>query len=541
VSAQITEQVEDQHRSGHESILHALQPIARRLWWRALRDHIATGVCIALAAAIGFQLLRLISPANVALWRVLLAIGVLAAIAWVAWQGRRQLNLARAASEADERANLKDELKSAYWFLGRDERSPLIEVLLQRACGTAKGLIAPQVVPGVAPKRVALLISLAVVTGALAWWSPRLAHSSLGRALAGGAGDAQASTPGATGKDAQGAAAARALQEEKEKAAAAQAAAQASAQQRAAALAQAQSAAASAMAKSGGETPDWAKLESALARLKGQDADGALAAAIKARDAQRVAKLLEALARKQELAQADPAVQPQLSIPFTDRGEGFIPKLQDLFEQQDDPFKDPEALAEEAAQEELRKAAEAVTKLDENSQSPQRKQLRHEEAYSASIGRDSVIEASRYGERDPNEKTEQQTGSSQTGETQMQGGMMHRRAAMTRGDPNQDGGSRVGEAEGDAKADPMIGKKTARLNAQLRRVDIEAKKQDEQGEGDPDKFFAATRQQESKLAYTDVARRARYVTEEATSGEQVPLTYRGVVKDYFINLRQKEK
>lgn len=526
--------------SEHENILHALQPIARRMWWRALRDQIAAGLCLILAGALAYQLLRLFAPGGTAIWRVLFALVAIGAVAWVVWQARRQLSLARAAGEADERANLKDELKSAYWFLGREQRSPLVDILLQRAAKTAQGLTAPQVVPGVFPKNAALLAVLAVMTGALAWWSPQLAQSRLVSALTAKLDQAQAQTGGADGKRAgvnteqQQRAQAQAQAEAAAKAAAA------AAEERARTLAQAQSAAeAAGNAKAGGDSAqEWAKLEGALQRLGGQDADGALAAAIKARDAQRAAKLLEELARKQDLAQADPAVQPQLNVPFKNQGEGFIPKLQDLFKQQEDPFESPEGI--EDPEEELRKAAETVQKLEEGAQSSQRKQLRHEEAYSASIGRDSVIEASRYGERDPNDKLDS-TGSSQTGETQMQGGVMHRRAAMTRGDPDQDGGSRVGEADGDAKADPMIGKKTERLSAQLKRVDIEAKKQDEQGEGDPDKFFAATRQQESKLAYTEVARRARYVTEEATSGEQVPLTYRGVVKDYFINLRQKEK
>jgi hypothetical protein len=523
--------------SEHESILHALQPIARRMWWRGLRDQIVAGLCVVLAAALVYQVLRLIAPSATQVWRVLFGLVAVGAVAWVAWRAQQQFSLARAAGEADERANLKDELKSAHWFLQGEQRSPLINMLLQRAANTAKSLAAQRVVPGGAPRGIALLAVLAVLTGALAWWSPQLAKSRLVAALtpSGGAQDAAVSGAG----EAATAAAKRAAQEAQAKAEAA-AKEKAAAQERARALAEAQDAASAALGKAdaGAGSQEWAKLEDALQRLGGKDADGALAAAIKARDAQRAAKLLAELARKQELAQADTAAQQMPNVPFSDHSEGFVPKLQDLFKQQEDPFDNPKGV--EDPDEELRKAAETVQKLEENAQSSQRKQLRHEEAYSASIGRDSVIEASRYGERDPNEKLDS-TGSSQTGETQMQGGVMHRRAAMTRGDPDKDGGSRVGEADGDSKADPMLGKKTERLKTQLKRVDIEAKKQDEHGEGDPDKFFAATRQQESKLAYTDVARRARYVTEEATSGEQVPLTYRNVVKDYFINLRQKEK
>lgn len=524
--------------SEHDSILHALQPIAKRMWWRGVRDQMVAGLCIVLAAALGYQVLRLVAPNATQVWRILFGLVALGVVAWIAWHAHQQFSLARAAGEADERANLKDELKSAHWFLQGEQRSPLINMLLQRAANTAKNLAAQQVVPGTPPRGIALLAVLAVLTGALAWWSPQLAKSRLVAGLTASSGGAQ---DAAVNSGAEGAAASakRAAQEAQAKAEAA-AKEKAAEQERARTLAEAQSAANAAIGKAdaGAGSQEWAKLEDALQRLGGKDADGALAAAIKARDAQRAAKLLAELARKQELAQADAAVQPLPNIPFSDHSEGFVPKLQDLFKQQEDPFENPNAV--EDPDEELRKAAETVQKLEENAQSSQRKQLRHEEAYSASIGRDSVIEASRYGERDPNDKLDS-TGSSQTGETQMQGGVMHRRAAMTRGDPDKDGGSRVGEADGDSKADPMLGKKTERLKSQLKRVDIEAKKQDEHGEGDPDKFFAATRQQESKLAYTDVARRARYVTEDATSGEQVPLTYRNVVKDYFINLRQKEK
>ncbi len=530
--------------SEHDNIVHALQPIAKRLWWQSLRQHIVAGLSVLVAGVLAYQVLRLLAPSATTLRYALFVLVALGAVVWVIGRARREYGLAQAAGEADERANLKDELKSAYWFLGRKERSPLIDALLQRASGTAKRITAPQVVPGAMPRGVALLALLAVLSSALAWFSPQLAQSKLLARLTAGPAtpDGDSAAPSQNSAE-QAAKRAQELRRAAQAKAEAEAAAKAKAlaeQQAREAVEQAQRDAAAALGKAGaGDVQEWAKLESALQRMGAQDKDGALAAAIKARDAARAAKLLEEMARRQELAQADPAVQPQPDVPFTDRGEGFIPKLQDLFKQQEDPFDNP--LAVEDPEEELRKAAEAVQKLEENAQTSQRRQLRHEQAYSASIGRDSVIEASRYGERDPNEELDQ-TGSSQTGETQMQGGMMHRRAAMTRGDPDQDGGSRVGEADGDAKADPMIGKKTERLKAQLKRVDIEAKKKDEQNnEGDPDKFFAATRQQESKLAYAEVARRARYVSEEATSGEQVPLIYRGVVKDYFINLRQKEK
>jgi len=59
----------------------------------------------------------------------------------------RRTSLARAAAEADTRAALKDELKSAYWFIAHPHPSPWTAAQLEHAARCARELDVPRLLP----------------------------------------------------------------------------------------------------------------------------------------------------------------------------------------------------------------------------------------------------------------------------------------------------------------------------------------------------------------------------------------------------------
>jgi hypothetical protein len=58
------------------------------------------------------------------------------------------------------RAGLNDEIKSAYWFMGQDDSSPWIDLLVGRAAGTARRLDPRRLVPVTIPKRFWIALAL---------------------------------------------------------------------------------------------------------------------------------------------------------------------------------------------------------------------------------------------------------------------------------------------------------------------------------------------------------------------------------------------
>ena len=68
------------------------------------------------------------------------AIVALAVVALLAWRLARPTTLAQAAGAADTRAALKDELKSAHWFVQRAARGAFVELMVTRAAQTAQRL-----------------------------------------------------------------------------------------------------------------------------------------------------------------------------------------------------------------------------------------------------------------------------------------------------------------------------------------------------------------------------------------------------------------
>src|SRR6266446_943557 len=164
-----------------EVILSVLRNIERRLWLRRVLQDIAYGACVILFSLIALQFV------GVALSSAVPAVGtgartaVVAAVlmlgAYIAWRALRQVTLAQAAGEADARARLKDELKSAYWFVSTPEPSPFAALQIARAAATARRLDPGAIVPGRPPRSLYAVAGLGAALLLVTWIAPRQSHS----------------------------------------------------------------------------------------------------------------------------------------------------------------------------------------------------------------------------------------------------------------------------------------------------------------------------------------------------------------------------
>src|SRR5262252_2730691 len=346
-------------RSTHRAMLdRSLAHIARRLRTRrALREGAAAACCVAGALLLYQLALTAIGSARaVEALRWVLIGGVVVALVWFGVRLSRRVTTGDAAALADRAADLKDELKSAYWLAG-DEPSAralregegenrgngeFIALLLQRATASAQRLDARRVVPVAAPRGLMVAFAMAVLAAALAWWSPRWTHP-VGTVAEVLTHSQQPAKPSAR------------------------------ADQSASDLAQKNSQVASseqAGANAAGTAPhasevDWASLERAAASLGQSEAAHALAAAIRNRDVRRATELLEQIERS-------PAAQPStdrtyagVARPMRERagqadastGRDLLSALGDMFHAQVDQVG---LDADKSAENDIRRAMEAA-------------------------------------------------------------------------------------------------------------------------------------------------------------------------------------
>src|SRR5687767_13993403 len=114
-----------------EILLLRLAQFSRRMQLnRRLRD-LGSMACVMFGLLGLHEILKaVIGPAKlVAALVPLLIVACVCVLAVYGWRLMRRVPLDRAASEADVRAGLKDELKSAYWFVRHESPSPLVELL----------------------------------------------------------------------------------------------------------------------------------------------------------------------------------------------------------------------------------------------------------------------------------------------------------------------------------------------------------------------------------------------------------------------------
>ncbi len=517
-----------------EVILSVLGSIERRLWLRRALQEITYGACVVLFSLIAFQFvgvaLSLAIPAVGTGARTAVVAAVVMLGAYIAWRALRQVTLAQAAGEADERARLKDELKSAYWFVSTPEPSPFAALQIARAAATARRLDPGAIVPGRPPHSLYAVAGLGAALLLVTWIAPRQSHSW-------------------DGADAAAMAAARETQDLR------------------------------ALLEGAPQDPEIEKLDRALEELQRADAtaEEKARAAAQARDAieqanMEAAAAREGLVRLAEAVRPNPRFEKAAEALRAGRNEEALALLRQmraevggqhtraLEKEGTQPLSDSEKAPDRGLEERLAEASrdlssinarvdqdvldrvvnalqEANQRLEVQSRVVEVKR-RMQEAMIPTSQR-SALTASQF---DSSDNAPNATASPDTGNEDIRGGAMFRQGAVTRrnDEPARDG-NMSGSAAGNSEALALEGAATRRLDAQLKLEAIHRRDDADDEKAGQGWFYSASQEQKSLLGFEDVRARPSFDRENAMSFERVPIRQKQAVKDYFLNLHESEK
>jgi hypothetical protein len=496
--------------SDREILFRSLRRVAARLSWSRRVPELGRLVCLLVALALAAEILKVFGvPAQVlsGLAPLLLFIALVAVAVFV-WRIVRPTTLAQAAGAADARAGLRDELKSAYWFAEHPARDAFVEVLLARAARTAQAIDPRGLIPLAMPRSARAALVLALLTGALAWFSPRLNFPALH-----GSGPASALAAGVPSGDSGPAI------NEFEK------------------LLEQQRASASTAPQDAVSMPDqkatWTQIEEAVGQLPAGGEHDAIRRAVAARDARLVAKLLQALRHKQaDAAELDSIQRPGDEPIAASLEHGSLERLQE------DPEKGSKPVQAPPADDFAQPTARVRQQLREQAEEERR--------------RITGMPAEGDPEFNPRMRAINRSGVAMR-ELKYAAGEAADAGAQTQADGPAmgppDGKGRSGGSSGEHPESsfstefdptPVLAAPTERLEAKMQRVRIERTGDPEQ-EATREEFFAETRRRASQVDYESLDVQWRTRREDVLQQGRTPLSYREAVKRYFLTQHGKEE
>jgi len=460
-----------------------------------LRDA-ALLACALLGLLAFFQLLRAVVPVPPVLAALtpLFLLAALGCVAAFGWRLGRRVTLAQAAAAADARAGLKDELKSAYWLDEPEPRAAIIALLLQRACGDAQRLDPKRLFPLRPPPSALAAFALAALCAGLSWLAPKVAATAPDRAALGVA--TPSGTPSAAGTDP------------------------------------------SAGSTAGGDRHHavWSALDELAERLTGNAQAEAIRRAVAARDAPRAAHLLSAMRRREAAAAAQTAsAHPEGEQMTAELAQGILERLQELMrgEESAAPVGEPPAPAHNTG----RLARQLREDMGDAERGRDERSSQGEMQLNAML---RAISRTSLGER----QLAQGGGEAgeENGRAQTSGGAMGRRLSRTRAG-GSDGEQPTGDPGGEREADPLLGARTQRLQAQLQKARVERDGEDDEpsSEGREESFYDVTQAQAAQLALREVGTRPAQSAESLMTGQRTPLAYHEAVKRYSLSQHRKER
>lgn len=510
-------------------IIGMLAQLGRRIRAaRAIRDA-AFCACMLFFLLLCLQLvlpgLTAAMPAAAAPVRGVAFLAMAVALFEVARRNARRISAREAATQADERGHLHDELKSACCFLEAGSVSAFEALQIRRAALTVARLNPAALVPQTVPGSTWAALLLAVLLATTMAGTPQLS-----RARGAGAGIAPAAHD--EGDDLH------------------------------------------ALLQDGPKSVEVEKLDRALHEL--QKTQGSVAekmrAVAEARDAIDQANM-EASAAREGLAQLGESLKadPKFEAVARAMGEGRIDEAQALLrelrasaapqtqageaERKPGEPVDGAAPADGAGRDLASKTAalnqEAINRVTRALEAAQERievqnrvnaVKRRMDAGLAVTSQRSQLTASQFDNR---VTAANPTPAPETGNVQMRGGTLFRQAAVAKeGNEESHDGSQTGDASGDSVAEPLEGAATRRLDAQLKLETILQKHDDTDepnGNGDAGWFYSPSREQKSVLQTEAVRPRGDYERDVAAEHDRVPVRQRVAVKNYFLNLHESEK
>ena len=524
-------------REQERSVLtRTLTRIDRRVRLNGALEHLSIAVCLVLGVLLVLQVGKMLLPVAPppGFWVVGASAVLFAAfLAWSEWGGSR---LERAAVVADTKGDLHDELKTAYWFMGRGGDSPWIELQLARAAATARRLDVRKLVPTSIPRRfmaalgmfVALqVLALIPLEGPLLSFATAADSAALAQARARQLEDIRDLVEDAAALEGEADAEVLAQLEETLRELETD---QLSMEELLRDLREAQN-----MLEEG--NLEMSALEEALSDLAAefQDSDelGDLAEALQDEDLRLASELMRELS--ENLSSLSEEETAELMAQLREAAMSDLPGLEELLE----------SLREAADALENQETGDAQEALEEEADRMQQMADRQE----AQEGRN---EASRQMQAMGESATEQQSGMEQLlgmqqgdsgGEDAAEAGM-----AMPSDEVKQSAGSTEAQDSsgppGHATSEAMGGEQefgaATTLEVQLSMEMLDEPAPRPESEPDPDDVFKeASRQESSTLQYRDVRSPSSYAAGSALTVDRIPWRYRGLVKKYFLTIRPR--
>jgi hypothetical protein len=517
-----------------EIIFGVLHGIGRRLWVGRALQEVFFGLCVLLFFLIAFRLAGAVQPSGIPATGIPVWLPVGAALggfaAYLVWRISRRITLSQAAAQADTRAALRDELKSAYWFVSHSEQSPFIDTQVARAAATAGRLDLRVIVPARPPASLWAVAALGALFAFVSWLVPQMspwwdasAAPAPSQAQQQDLRELLRDAP----RDAEVEKLDQALQTLQR--------ADATDEQKRRALADMREAAEQSNMEAAAAREGLAQLAEVMAASPGLD---------KVAEMLKAGRNEEALSLLEEMRKDAAVGQPQKDdeqFPDAAKGAQHQGSLAEQFDQAGRDLSGTPNLNAPAL-ENLMKALERATQEMEVQNRVNRIQSRARENMIANAQRSAAAVNESGSNRQDVANPEP---SSDNGNADMQGASTFRRDSANR-EEDADGareGSRTGSASGESPSMALEGRATQRLEAQLK---LEAIKRGNENGADDDKddkgwIYTGSRQQESALGFEDVRARAGFDREAAAQHDRIPVRQKQLVKNYFLNLHESEK
>ena len=142
--------------SDKELIIKSLQKADRRLRANRLLDELTWGLSILLFVPLVFKVWDLFRPFRGRTVVIFLAVWLAAVIAYAVWRMSQKTTLGHIAAAVDHTASLKDEVKSAYWFVTNPHAirrsGEWVELQIRRAAQRVSSLDVDALFPRVIPR-----------------------------------------------------------------------------------------------------------------------------------------------------------------------------------------------------------------------------------------------------------------------------------------------------------------------------------------------------------------------------------------------------
>jgi hypothetical protein len=138
--------------SDQEVIIQLLRTVEWRTRANRLFYELTVGVSVALAALILFKLWDLFSPFQAVTIGAVSGILAVLFVVFAVWRIRVKGTLEQAAALIDHKAGLRDEIKTAFWFLNNPRSSVWIDLQIQRAAKSAGKVDVQRAYPNLIPR-----------------------------------------------------------------------------------------------------------------------------------------------------------------------------------------------------------------------------------------------------------------------------------------------------------------------------------------------------------------------------------------------------